>query len=106
MSKSPNKMARDLADQLSKQLSAEQRLSLLRRSTGIKQEDVDEYQKTEVIRSAIAGVRKNAAAHQVTRLSPKKMYAGVKSKIAGNVRSIKKTQKRKEFAAVSKTRTQ
>ena len=55
---------------------------------------MDEYRRTEVIRTAIEGVRKNAAVNQVTRLSPKKIYSGVKSKVAGNVKSIKKTQKR------------
>ena len=75
-------------------MSAEQRLNLLRRSTGIREEDVEEYKKTEVLRSAIQGVRKTAAVHQVARQSPKKLYSGVKSKVGGNIKSIKKTQKR------------
>lgn len=55
---------------------------------------MEEYRQTEVIRSAIAGVRKTAAVHQVARLNPKALYSGVKSKIAGNVKSIKKSQNR------------
>lgn len=38
------------------------------------------------------GIRANAEAHRVARLSPKKIYGGVKSKVAGNIKSIKKSQ--------------
>jgi len=98
MSRSPQKLAQEFAKGLQQQMSAEQRLNLLRRSTGIREEDVEDYRKTEVLRSAIDGVRKTAAVHQVTRTSPKKIYSGVKSKVSGNIKSIKKSQKRAHMA--------
>ena len=46
----------------------------------------------DVLNQALMGIRANAEAHRVARLSPKKIYGGVKSKVAGNIKSIKKSQ--------------
>ena len=46
-----------------------------------------QYQKMELLRSSIREVRKNAIANQVARVSPKKLYSGVKSKVASNMRT-------------------
>lgn len=43
---------------------------------------------------ALKGIRENAAAHNVARKSPQKIYSGVKSKVAGNMKSIRKSQVR------------
>jgi hypothetical protein len=44
-----------------------------------------------VISLAMQGVRKSAAVNEVARLSPKKIYSGVKSKVGGNMKSIRKS---------------
>ena len=67
--KSANKIAKQLAK--TNELSSEERMSLLRRTTGIRDEDVKTYQKTEVIRAAIKGVKSNAAVNEAARLNPK-----------------------------------
>ncbi len=38
-------------------------------------------------------VRKNATVNHVARISPKKVYSGVKSKVAGNIKTINKVNK-------------
>jgi len=43
---------------------------------------VEEYEKNEVLRNAINGVKKNAAINDAARTSPKKLYAGVKSRVS------------------------
>lgn len=49
----------------------------------------------DVVGMALQGVRANADAHNAARKSPKKIYSGVKSKVAGNIKSIKKAQVKK-----------
>ena len=56
-------------------------------------EDISEYQKTEIIRKSIADVKKRAAAAEFIRKSPEKVYSHVKSRIAGNMKSLKKAKK-------------
>ena len=68
-------------------------LTLLRRTTGVCDEDVEDYQKTEVLRKAVADVRTRAQGQEDKRSSPTRYYSS-KSKVAGNIRSIKKTNKR------------
>jgi len=41
---------------------------------------------------ALKGVRADAEAHRQARKSPQKIYSGVKSKVAGNIKSIKRAQ--------------
>jgi hypothetical protein len=60
------------------------RLKLLKQTTGIQDHHVEEYQKTEVIRNAITEVTKHAILKEITRKSPEKIYRGVKSKVNGN----------------------
>jgi hypothetical protein len=48
----------------------------------------------DVVNLALQGVRANADAHNAARKSPKKIYSGVRSKVAGNIKSIKKAQTR------------
>ena len=89
---SAHKKAQNLANQKDEpRMSLDDRLNLLRQSTGVKEYEVKEYQDGEVIRNAIQGVRKSAAVNQASRTSPNKIYSAVKSRIAGNMKSIKKT---------------
>lgn len=46
------------------------------------------------------GVRKTAAVREVTRVSPQKIYGGVKSKVAGNMKSINRANKNKYAVAI------
>ena len=55
--------------------------------------DLEEYRKTEIIRKAVADVKKRAAREEYIRKSPEKVYAHVKSRIAGNMKSQKKAKK-------------
>ena len=72
-------------------MSAQERLTILKQTSGVREEDVHDYQKTEVIRAAIKGVKKNASINEAARLNPKLLYSGVKSKVAGNKKSINKS---------------
>ena len=72
-------------------MTLDQRLTLLRETSGVKESYVEEYKKGEGLRYAINSVKKNAAAYDVARHSPKKMYGNVKSKVGGNIKTIKKT---------------
>ncbi len=73
-------------------LPLDRRLSLLKKSDGVTEEHVEEYKKHEVIRSALAGVKRTADIHAATRASPQKLYSAVKSKVAANVKTINKTK--------------
>lgn len=48
----------------------------------------------DIVQNSLYGVQDNARVQQMARNSPKKVYSGVKSKVAGNMRSIKKSQTR------------
>lgn len=100
--KSPTRIAQQIAEQKQNDLALERRVSLLRKTTGVKDEDIAEYEKSEIIRKAIRDVKKNAAVKEVTRLSPKRLYSGVKSKVGGNMRSIRKSQNRVGMMTISK----
>ena len=54
---------------------------------------MDDYAKTELIRKSVNDVKTRAHAEAVRRMSPSKTYSGVKSKIAGNMKSQKKAKK-------------
>ena len=73
--------------------SYEHREALLRQNSKVTQQDISEYQKTEIIRKSIADVKKRAAAAEFIRKSPEKVYAHVKSRIAGNMKAQKKAKK-------------
>ena len=49
------------------------------------------------MRSTLNSVKKNAKVNEVTRLSPKKLYRDVKSKVSRNNRVVNKTNARKAF---------
>ena len=66
---------------------------MLRQNSKVTAEDISEYQKTEIIRKSIADVKKRAAAAEFIRKSPEKVYAHVKSRIAGNMKAQKKAKK-------------
>lgn len=68
-------------------------MELLRRTTGIADDDIQEFQQTEILRKSIAEVRTRANKHEENRNSPQK-YRQTKSKIAGNMSSQKKAKKR------------
>jgi hypothetical protein len=62
---------------------------------GAHQDELEEYKRVELIRQSIKDVKKNAIANQVARISPKKLYSGVKSKIAGNLKSSQRSHRNK-----------
>ena len=55
--------------------------------------DVEEYKRTELLRKSVNDVKLRAADARERRESPSKTYSGVKSKIAGNMKSQKKAKK-------------
>ena len=94
-SRSPSRIAKDMALSFHNESgNFDDRLKLLKQTTGIQDYHVEEYQKTEVIRNAINEVTKHAIVKDITRKSPEKVYRGVKSKVNANHKSIKKVQKR------------
>lgn len=56
------------------------------------EEDVDAYQKTEILRQSINDVQRESKVQKVARQSPAKLYTNVKSKVAGNLRSQRKSK--------------
>ena len=85
--------ARHAAQALRHMQSFDERQALLRQNSKITDKDIEEYKKTEIIRKSIADVKKRAAEQNVIRQSPEKVYANVKSRIAGNLKSQKKAKK-------------
>ena len=77
--------------------SFDERQALLRQNSKITDADIEEYKKTEIIRKSIADVKKRAAEQDVIRKSPLKVYANVKSRIAGNMKSQKKAKKTAKY---------
>ena len=72
---SPHEKAKIMASQVSSEdLTLEKRISLLRKTTGVVEDDVEQYRNTEVLRSAMQGVRNNAMVNEAARISPKKLY--------------------------------
>ena len=76
-------------------------MELLRRTTGIEDDDIQEFQQTEILRKSIADVRNRASKHDEARNSPQK-YRQVKSKIAGNMKSQKVAKKRGTYIPETK----
>ena len=68
-------------------LSPWQKAKMLAESSQEREVDV----QANVISLAMQGVRKSAAINQVARTSPKKLYEGVRSKVGGNMKSIRKS---------------
>ena len=78
----------------------QRKISLLRKQTGIREEDVTEYQKAEILRQSIADVKARAAVQADKRLSPRKYYGNVKSKVSTNLKSQKSAKKRAMKVAI------
>lgn len=55
----------------------------------------EQEQPRDVLQASLRGVRENARNTEVMRNSPDKVYKAVRSKVAGNMKSIKKSQTRK-----------
>ena len=96
---SPGKPMKDTPDARHKraafqhQKSYDAREALLRQNSKVTDNDIAEYKKTEIIRKAVSDVKKRAAAAEFIRKSPEKVYANVKSRIAGNMKAQKKAKK-------------
>jgi hypothetical protein len=67
-------------------------VSDLRKNLG--EAGVDDFLKAEVIRRGIQDVRERAKRQEDMRVSPNRYYSGVKSKVAGNMKSLEKAKKR------------
>jgi len=78
-------------------LALERRLSLLKKTDGVKQDYIQKYKETDVIRQAVRGVQFTADVHEATRANPRKVYSGAKSKVAGNIRSVNRANTRKRY---------
>ena len=65
----------------------EDRVQMMIKKGVADQFEVDEYQKTEIIRKSVMDVKERAAEARERRTSPHKAYANVKSKVAGNLKS-------------------
>ena len=57
----------------------------------------DFTQPTDVLSGSIRKVEENAKVLEMTRRNPDKIYKTVKSKIAGNMKSIRKSQTRNQM---------
>ena len=68
-------------------------MDLMRQNSKVDDNDVEEYRKTELVRKSVNDVKLRAAVEKERRESPRKTYANVKSKIAGNMKSQKKAKK-------------
>ena len=62
-------------------------MQLMRQNSKVDDNDLDEYARTELLRKSVNDVKARAAANEARRQSPRKTYSGVKSKIAGNMKS-------------------
>ena len=77
-------------------MTLQKRLSMLRRTTGIDEDHVKEYQKLEVLRQSINKVKQDAEVHNKLRKNPKAAYGNVKSRVGANIKSQKKTNKERK----------
>jgi len=76
-------------------LDLKKRLSLLRRSTGIEEDHVREYQRLDILRQSINKVKKDADVNHKLRKNPKSLYGNVKSKVSANIKSANKANKKR-----------
>ena len=92
MDNSAQKIAKKMAKagQGEGDLALAKRLSILRKTTGVDEYDLDQYEKTDIIRQQIQAVRDKANVANVTRQSPRKVYAGAKSKVSANIKTVNK----------------
>ena len=83
-------------------LPLQRRLSMMSKNPEVTADDMNEYQKTEIIRKSVTDVKMRAENERVRRESPRKTYANVKSKVAGNMKSQKKAKKNEVLVAANK----
>lgn len=65
----------------------------MRQDSKVDAEDMEEYRRTELIRKSVNDVKMRAMQDAERRASPRKQYANVKSKVAGNLKSQKKAKR-------------
>ncbi len=63
------------------------------------EQDVNDYLKAEVIRRGIQDVRERAKKQEDVRLSPTRVYRTIKSKVAGNMKSLDRAKKRAKMTS-------
>ena len=61
------------------------------------EQHIEEYQRTEIIRRSVNDVRRRAKEQEEKRKMRHKAYSGVKSKIAGNMKVIDRTNQGKGY---------
>ena len=81
-----------------KEVPFNQRMALMRTVTNVQDEDLEQYAQTELIRKSVQDVKMRAKIDKERRQSPRKTYSGVKSKVAGNMKSQKKAKKMSSLA--------
>jgi len=72
--------------------------------SGVTQQELETYSKNEVIKRCIGDVRERADHQKEVRMSPRKFYGGVKSKVAGNMNTINNSRKTKRLGEPSPDR--
>ena len=80
-------------------MTLDERVNLMRQDSKLVEGDLEEYKRTELLRKSVNDVRTRAQQTAERRQSPSKTYSGVKSKIAGNMKSQKKAKKNEALAA-------
>lgn len=73
---------------------------------GISEQELKDYDRTEVIRRSVTIVQQHALAQKEMRKSPSKYYSKVSSKVAGNLKSQKTAKKNQMRASLNQAREQ
>jgi hypothetical protein len=97
LGRSPTKKAPTLEDMM----PLEKRVTMLMDDPNVSDKQIQEYKDTELLRRSVTDVKMRAATDAARRKSPDKSYSGVKSKVAGNMKSIKKAKKTEEKIAIN-----
>jgi predicted transposase YbfD/YdcC len=95
---SPMKRAPTLEDVM----PLEKRVTMLMNDPNVDHQEVEEYKRTELLRRSVTDVKMRAANDAIRRQSPSKTYSGVKSKVAGNMKSQRKAKKTDTIIAYNK----
>lgn len=65
---------------------------------GLRKSELVNISQTEILRKSIADVKRKSNIQNVVRQSPRRVYSGVKSKVAGNLKTEAKVNMRKSLA--------
>jgi len=65
----------------------DERVKMLKQDPNVNEADIAEYKNTEIVRRSVTDVLMRANVDAKRRQSPHKTYSGVKSKVAGNMKS-------------------